>query len=634
MQSLPAGTANGDALSTQPSTPTAEAPEQLESVVIRFAGDSGDGVQLTGTQFTKTSALVGNDISTLPDFPAEIRAPAGTLFGVSGFQLQFGATEIRTPGDQPDVLVAFNPAALKTNIERLRKGGLVLINSAAFTSRNLHKAGYESNPLEDDSLSAWQVITVDMTKLTREALKDSPLRTKDKDRAKNLFALGMVYFLYSRPLNHTVTWLEGKFKSKPDVAQANIKTLKTGYYYAETAEVFRSTYTVPEATVAPGRYRNLTGNQATTLGLVAAADRAGIELFLGSYPITPASDILHELSALRAHGVRTLQAEDEIAAICSAIGASYAGNLGICSTSGPGLALKGEALGLAMIVELPLVVINVQRGGPSTGLPTKTEQADLLMALYGRNGESPLPILAARSPADCFETAFEAARIAIKWRTPVLLLTDGYLANGSEPWRIPKPDDLPSFSPEFLQEAENLQPYSRDPETLARPWIIPGTPGLEHRIGGLEKADLSGNVSYDPANHHRMCTLRADKVERVIQEIPPTTVLGDAEGGDLLLVGWGSTYGSITTAVLKAREAGKSVSSVHLRHLNPLPPDLGDVLRRFDKVLVPELNLGQLDLVLRAKYLVDAKGFNKVQGLPFSVVELCEAIDAQLYGEA
>jgi len=621
-------------LSTQSSSPTAATPEQVESVVIRFAGDSGDGVQLTGTQFTKTSALVGNDVSTLPDFPAEIRAPAGTLFGVSGFQLQFGATEIRTPGDRPDVLVAFNPAALKTNIERLRKGGLVLVNSAAFSSRNLDKAGYESNPLEDDSMSAWQVITVDMTKLTREALKDAPIRTKDKDRAKNLFALGMVYFLYSRPLEHTIDWLRSKFASKPDIAEANVKTLKTGYYYAETAEVFRSTYAVPEAAVDPGKYRNLTGNQATAMGLVSAATRAGINLFLGSYPITPASDILHELSQLRAYGVRTLQAEDEIAAICAAIGASYAGNLGICSTSGPGLALKGEALGLAMIVELPLVIINVQRGGPSTGLPTKTEQADLLMAMYGRNGESPLPVIAARSPADCFDAAFHAARIAMKWRTPVILLTDGYLANGSEPWRIPNSDDLAVIDPEFLAEAEDLQPYSRDPDTLARPWIKPGTPGLEHRVGGLEKADLTGNVSYDPANHHRMCTLRADKVERVIQEIPPTEILGDAEGGDLLLVGWGSTFGSITTAVLKAREAGKSVSAVHLRHLNPLPPDLGDVLRRFDKVLVPELNLGQLDLVLRAKYLVDAKGYNKVQGLPFSVAELTQAIDSHLYGEA
>ncbi len=622
-------------MSTQLSSPSPEPPEQLESVVIRFAGDSGDGVQLTGTQFTKTSALVGNDISTLPDFPSEIRAPAGTLFGVSGFQLQFGSTAIRTPGDRPDVLVAFNPAALKTNIGHLRKGGLVLINSASFTSRNLDKAGYESNPLEDDSLSSWQVVTIDMTKLTREALKDSPLRTKDKDRAKNLFALGMVYFLYSRPLEHTVNWLNNKFSKKPDVAAANIKTLKTGYYYAETAEVFRSTYEVPEAKVAPGTYRNLTGNLATALGLVAAAERARLELFLGSYPITPASDILHELSNLRAHGVRTLQAEDEIAAICSAIGASYAGALGITTTSGPGLALKGEALGLAMIVELPLVVVNVQRGGPSTGLPTKTEQADLLMALYGRNGESPLPVIAARSPADCFDAAFEAARIAVTTRTPVLLLTDGYLANGSEPWAIPNPDDLPSIDADFLTESEDkVEPYSRDPETLSRPWIKPGTPGLEHRIGGLEKADLTGNVSYDPANHHRMCTLRQDKVSKIADSLPPTEVLGDADGGDLVVVGWGSTYGSITTAVHKAREAGKNVSSIHLRHLNPLPPDLGDILRRFDKVLVAELNLGQLDLVLRAKYLIDARGFNKVQGLPFTVNELTEAIDAELYGEA
>tara|TARA_Y100001968_G_scaffold116473_1_gene105843 strand:+ start:6205 stop:8016 length:1812 start_codon:yes stop_codon:yes gene_type:complete len=603
--------------------------------VIRFAGDSGDGVQLTGTQFTKTSALVGNDISTLPDFPAEIRAPAGTLFGVSGFQLQFGSTEIRTPGDRPDVLVAFNPAALKTNIDRLRKGGLVLINSASFTSRNLEKAGYESNPLEDESLSAWQVITVDMTKLTREALKESPLRTKDKDRAKNLFALGMVYFLYSRPLEHTISWLENKFAKKPDVAAANVKTLKTGYYYAETAEVFRSTYSVPEATVAPGLYRNVTGNQATALGLVSAARKADLDLFLGSYPITPASDILHELSNLRAHGVKTLQAEDEIAAICAAIGASYAGSLGITSTSGPGLALKGEALGLAMMVELPLVVINVQRGGPSTGLPTKTEQADLLMSMYGRNGESPIPIIAARSPADCFAAAFEAAQVAISTRTPVLLLTDGYLANGSEPWAIPQADELPNIDPDFLLDGgEVLQPYARDPESLSRPWIKPGTVGLEHRVGGLEKADLTGNVSYDPANHHRMCSLRRDKVARIADSLPPTTITGSQTGGDLLLVGWGGTYGSITTAVHKARAAGKDVSSVHLRNINPLPPDLGDILRRYDKILVPELNLGQLVRILRAEYLVDARGCNKVQGLPFTVNELIAAIDAELYGEA
>lgn len=590
-------------------------------------------MQLTGNQFTKTSALVGNDISTLPDFPAEIRAPAGTLFGVSGFQLQFGATEIRTPGDTPDVLVAFNPAALKVNIDRLRKGGLVIVNTAAFSSRNLSKAGYESNPLEDDSLSAWQLVKVDITKMTREALKDAPLKTKDKDRAKNLFALGMVYFLYDRPLDHTVGWLEGKFSKKPDVAAANVKALKTGYYYAETAEVFRSTYSVPEAPIKAGTYRNVTGNLATAMGLVAAAQNAGINLFLGSYPITPASDLLHSLASMRAHGVRTLQAEDEIAAVCSAIGASYAGNLGVCSTSGPGLALKGEAMGLGLMVELPMVVVDVQRGGPSTGLPTKTEQSDLLIALYGRNGESPLPVIAARSPADCFDAAYEAVRITIKYRTPVLLLTDGYLANGSEPWRIPDPASLPAIDPDFLTEPEGFQPYARDPETLARPWVKPGTPNMEHRVGGLEKDDLTGNVSYDPVNHHKMCGLRRDKVLRIQNDMPDLDVVGD-QSGDLLLVGWGGTHGAITTAVEAARAAGKSVSSVHLRHLHPLHPDLGDLIRRFDKVLVPELNFGQLLKVLRAEYLVDASGLHKMAGQPFTVTELEQAIEATLYGEA
>lgn len=620
-------------MSTEPPSPTSAPTEQVTSVVIRFAGDSGDGVQLTGNQFTKTSALVGNDISTLPDFPAEIRAPAGTLFGVSGFQLQFGATEIRTPGDTPDVLVAFNPAALKVNIDRLRKGGLVIVNTAAFSSRNLSKAGYESNPLEDDSLSAWQLVKVDITKMTREALKDAPLKTKDKDRAKNLFALGMVYFLYDRPLDHTVGWLEGKFSKKPDVAAANVKALKTGYYYAETAEVFRSTYSVPEAPIKAGTYRNVTGNLATAMGLVAAAQNAGINLFLGSYPITPASDLLHSLASMRAHGVRTLQAEDEIAAVCSAIGASYAGNLGVCSTSGPGLALKGEAMGLGLMVELPMVVVDVQRGGPSTGLPTKTEQSDLLIALYGRNGESPLPVIAARSPADCFDAAYEAVRITIKYRTPVLLLTDGYLANGSEPWRIPDPASLPAIDPDFLTEPEGFQPYARDPETLARPWVKPGTPNMEHRVGGLEKDDLTGNVSYDPVNHHKMCGLRRDKVLRIQNDMPDLDVVGD-QSGDLLLVGWGGTHGAITTAVEAARAAGKSVSSVHLRHLHPLHPDLGDLIRRFDKVLVPELNFGQLLKVLRAEYLVDASGLHKMAGQPFTVTELEQAIEATLYGEA
>ena len=609
--------------------------QELEAVVVRFAGDSGDGVQLTGSEFTKTSALVGNDIATLPDFPAEIRAPAGTLFGVSGFQIQIGATTIRTPGDVPDVLIAFNPAALKTNVERVKKGGLVLVNSDSFTSRNLEKAGYESNPLEDGSLTAWQLVKVDMTRLTREGLKDSPLKTKDKDRAKNLFALGMVYFLYDRPLEHTIAWLEGKFASKPDVAAANIKALKTGYYYAETAEIFHSRFSIPEAKLVPGRYRNVTGNTAVALGLVAAAQKADLDIFLGSYPITPASDILHALASMRAHGVRTLQAEDEIAAACAAIGASYAGHLGVCSTSGPGLALKGEALGLALMVELPMVVINVQRGGPSTGLPTKTEQADLLMSLYGRNGESPLPIIAPRSPADCFEAAYEAARITVKYRTPVILLSDGYLANGSEPWPIPTADELPEIAANFAtpEDAEGFMPYARTPETLARPWAIPGTKGLEHRVGGLEKDALSGNVSYLPANHQKMCELRRDKVQRIQQEFPPTEVLG-AESGDLLVVGWGSTHGAITSAVERAQADGLAVSSVHLRHLCPLPPDLGDILGRFDKVLVPEMNLGQLVRVLRAEYLIDAASFNKITGQPMNVGEVRKAIDDTLYGEA
>ncbi len=608
-------------------------PQSIDSVVVRFAGDSGDGVQVTGTQFTKTAALVGNDIATLPDYPAEIRAPAGTLFGVSGFQIQFGATDIRTPGDISDALVAFNPAALKVNLERLRKGGLVLVNSAAFNNRNLAKAGWDHNPLEDDTLAGWQLISVDMTKLTREALKDSPLKTKDKDRAKNFFALGMVYHLYDRPLEHTINWLWNKFGAKPDIAEANIKALKTGYFYAETTEVFTSTWSVPEAPIAPGRYRNVTGNLATALGLVAAARTGDIDLFLGSYPITPASDLLHNLAAMRAHGVRTLQAEDEIAAVCAAIGASYAGQLGVCSTSGPGLALKGEAIGLALMTELPMVVVNVQRGGPSTGLPTKTEQSDFNIALYGRNGDSPLPVIAAKSPADCFDAAYEAARITVKYRTPVILLTDGYLANGSEPWKIPEVDALAPVAADYRTDPEGFQPYARDEQTLARPWVRPGTPGLEHRIGGLEKDFLTGNVSYDSMNHQRMCDVRRDKVQRVQQEIPAIEILGD-DSGDLLVIGWGSTYGSITAGVEQARAAGKSVSAIHLRWLSPLPPDLGDVIARFDKVLVPEMNMGQMIHLIRSTFLVDAKPLNKVQGMPLNVSEVVEAIDGVLYGEA
>ena len=608
-------------------------PHPIESVVVRFAGDSGDGVQVTGTQFTNTAALVGNDIATLPDYPAEIRAPAGTLFGVSGFQIQFGSTDVHTPGDISDALVAFNPAALKVNLHRLRKGGLVLVNSAAFSPRNLAKAGWDTNPLDDDTLDGWQVIKVDMTKLTREALADSPLKTKNKDRAKNFFALGMVYHLYDRPLEHTITWLERKFGAKPDIADANIKALKTGYFYAETAEVFTSTWTVAEAPIAPGKYRNVTGNLATSLGLVAAARTGDVDLFLGSYPITPASDLLHNLASMRAHGVRTLQAEDEIAAVCAAIGASYAGRLGVCSTSGPGLALKGEAIGLALITELPLVVVDVQRGGPSTGLPTKTEQSDLNIALYGRNGDAPLPVIAARSPADCFDAAYEAARITIKYRTPVILLTDGYLANGSEPWKVPDVETLAPVETGYLEEPDGFQPYARDEQTLARPWVEPGTPGMEHRIGGLEKDFLTGNVSYDGVNHERMSQVRRDKVARVQQEIPATEVQG-ADHGDLLVIGWGSTYGAITAAVAQARAAGQSVSAVHPRWLCPLPPDLGAIVGRFDKVLVPEMNMGQMIHLIRSEYLVDAKPLNKVQGAPLNVSEVRAAIDDMLRGEA
>ena len=616
---------------TQSAPPSARS--ELQAVVVRFAGDSGDGVQLTGTQFTRTSALLGNDVSTLPDYPAEIRAPAGTLFGVSGFQIQFGSAEVRTPGDAPDALVAFNPAALKVNLDRVPKGGLLIINSDAFNRRNLVKAGYEENPLEDGSLDAWNVVQIPLTTRTRDALDDHPISKKDKDRAKNLYALGLVYFLYSRPLEHTVAWLEDKFGRKPDLAAANVAALKAGYFYAETAQLFHSTYRVPEAVIKPGRYRYLTGNTATALGLVAGARKAGLDLFLGSYPITPASDILHALSGMRAHGVRTLQAEDEIAAICAAIGASWAGQLGITTTSGPGLALKGEALGLAMMLEVPLIVVDVQRGGPSTGLPTKVEQSDLNIVLYGRNGDSPLPVIAASTPADCFMAAFEAVRITIKYRTPVVLMTDGYLANGSEPWRIIDPDTLPEIDPDFLTDPDGFLPYKRDAETLARPWVKPGTKGMEHRVGGLEKDFLTGNVSYDPQNHQRMCEVRQAKVDKIAQDIGPTQVLGDATG-DLLVIGWGGTYGAIRSAVDVARKAGRQVSFAHVRWMNPLPTDLGDIIARFDKVLVPELNMGQFVALLRSQYLVDAISYTKVQGQPFQIQELVAAIDNALASEA
>lgn len=605
----------------------------LEEVTIRFAGDSGDGMQLTGTQFTNTTALLGNDLSTLPDFPAEIRAPQGTLFGVSGFQIHFGSKEIHTPGDQCDVLVAMNAAALKVNLGSLVDGGAIIANSDGFNERNLKLAGYASNPLKDGSLSKYQVFEVDISKLTALALQDMNLSNKITDRSKNFFALGMMYWMYNRPIDSTVTWIQKKFASKPDILEANLRVLKAGWNYGETTEIFTVRYTVGKARLAPGKYRNITGNQATAWGLMAAASKARLDLFLGSYPITPASDILHELSVYKHFGVKTFQAEDEIAGITSAIGASFGGDLGVTTTSGPGVALKTEALGLAVMVELPLVLCNVQRGGPSTGLPTKTEQADLLQAVYGRNGEAPIPVIAASTPADCFQTVFEAARIALKYMTPVIFLSDGYLANGSEPWLIPDFDAMPDIAPTFRTNPEGFLPYLRDPKTLARPWAIPGTPGLEHRIGGLEKQHLTGNVSYDPQNHEMMVKLRAEKVERIADELPPAEVDGEPEG-DLLVVGWGSTYGAIRSAIGRVRERGMKVSHLQLRYLNPFPKNTGEVLYKFKHVLVPEMNLGQLSKILRAKYLVPTVSLNKVQGLPFKAAEIEQRIEEILKGRA
>ncbi|MBK8232270.1 MAG: 2-oxoacid:acceptor oxidoreductase subunit alpha [Candidatus Eisenbacteria bacterium] len=601
----------------------------LESVVIRFTGDSGDGMQLTGTQFTSTSALLGNDIATLPDFPAEIRAPAGSLPGVSGFQLHFSSSDIYTPGDRPDVLVAMNPAALKTNVADLKPNGILIVNTDSFQQRDLDKAGYASNPLEDQSLAGYQLIKVDMTRLTRKSVEGLGLDTKSADRCKNMFALGMLYWLYTRPMDSTIEQIRTKFAKKPEILEANLRSLQAGYTYCEATEVFAESYVVPPATVAPGRYRNISGNTALAIGLVAGAKQAELQLFLGSYPITPASDILHELSYLKAHGVITFQAEDEIAAIGAAIGASYAGAMGMCTTSGPGMALKTEAMGLATMVELPLVIVDIQRGGPSTGLPTKTEQADLLQAMFGRNSEAPIPVIAAATPGDCFHMAYEAVRIATRHMTPVILLSDGYLANGSEPWLLPKVEDLPKFPIRHHTDPVGFRPYNRNPETLARPWAVPGTPGLEHRIGGLEKADGSGNVSYDPLNHEHMVRTRARKVELVANDIPDQEVMGDPSG-KVLVVGWGSTYGAIQGAVRHAREDGHSVSHAHIRYLNPFPKNLEDVLKRFDKILVPELNMGHLAFLLKAKYLLPVVPLDKVQGRPFTEGEIRTAIDALL----
>jgi 2-oxoglutarate ferredoxin oxidoreductase subunit alpha len=618
-------------------TPPPAGPERatvtLSSAVVRFAGDSGDGMQLAGDRFTTQSAFAGNDLATLPDFPAEIRAPAGTLAGVSSFQLHFSEHDVHTPGDAPDVLVAMNPAALMKHLQAVKPGGTLIVNTDAFSDRNLDKAGYHDSPLRDGTLEDYQVHEVPLSDLTIRALQEfidaGELNKKEAERAKNMFALGLVSFMFSRPVRDTEAWLEAKFSQRPELARANVKALRAGYNYGETTEAFIFTYEVPPARLAPGRYRNITGNQALAYGLIAAACRAGLPLFYGSYPITPASDILHELSKQKHFGVRTFQAEDEIAAIGSAIGAAFGGSLAVTASSGPGLALKAEAMGLALATELPLVIVNVQRGGPSTGLPTKTEQSDLLQAMYGRNGESPLPIVAAQSPSDCFYAAFEACRIALTHRTPVVLLSDGYLANSAEPWLLPDVAALPAIPVTFASEPNGpdgeFRPYDRDPVTLARPWAVPGTPGLQHRIGGLEKSAVTGHISYDAANHHRMTEIRSQRVERVADAFPPLEV-DDPEGARVLVLGWGSTYGPIRAAVHRVREAGGNVARAHLRHVNPLPQELEDVLARYESVLLPENNTGQLALLLRARFLKDIRSYNRVTGQPFSSGELVTAI--------
>jgi 2-oxoglutarate ferredoxin oxidoreductase subunit alpha len=614
-------------------TTVVEAPhrkrEVIDKAVIRFCGDSGDGMQITGNQFTNTVALYGNDLATFPDYPAEIRAPAGTLPGVSGFQVHFSSSDVYTPGDSVDALVAMNPAALKMNLSDLRKNGILIVNLDAFKETDLRKAQMTSNPIEDHSLDGYRLFAVELTRLTRVALQQLGLDAKSMDRCKNFFALGMCYWLYNRSMEATVRWIDDKFKSKPQLAQANKLALQAGYSYCEATEAFYISYEIPPAKLAPGVYRNISGNTALALGFIAASQKAGIPLFLGSYPITPASDILHELSQYKDFGVTTFQAEDEIAAITSAIGAAYAGALGITTTSGPGMALKTEALGLAVAVELPLVVCDIQRGGPSTGLPTKTEQADLLQALFGRNSEAPIPVIAPATPGDCFWVALEASRIAIKHMVPVIILSDGYLANGAEPWKIPEISELPEIPVHFTTDPVGFQPYRRDPVTLARPWAIPGTPGLEHRIGGIEKQDVTGNVNYDPLNHEHMVRARAAKVEAVADDIPDLVPEGDPSG-ELLIVAWGSTHGPITAALKAQRTKGRRIGHVHLRHLNPLPKNLGGLLKRYDQVLVPEMNMGQLIMILRAKFLVDAQGLNKIQGKPFKQSEIEDKIEEML----
>jgi 2-oxoglutarate ferredoxin oxidoreductase subunit alpha len=609
--------------------------QQRDRVIIRFAGDSGDGMQLAGDRFTQETASFGNDLSTLPNFPAEIRAPAGTLPGVSSFQLHFADHDILTPGDAPDVLVAMNPAALKANFDDLPRGADIIANTDEFTKRNLAKVGYAANPLEDGSLSAYQLHALPITSMTVKALDGCDVTRKDAERAKNMFALGLLSWLYSRPADGTMKFLKSKFSAKPEILKANIAAFQAGWNFGETTEAFSVQYEVKPATLTPGLYRNITGNSALAYGLVAASRRSGLPLFLGSYPITPASDILHELSKLKRFGVRTFQAEDEISGVGAALGASFGGGLGVTSTSGPGMCLKAETIGLAVSVELPLIICDIQRAGPSTGMPTKTEQADLLMALYGRNGESPVPVLAPATPSDCFETAIEAVRIAVKYRTPVIILSDGYLANGSEPWRIPAVDSLAKLRDEFSFAVPGdeqgageggFMPFRRDPKTLARPWAVPGTPGLEHRIGGIEKADGAGTISYDPDNHDRMVRLRQAKIDGIAADIGPIEV--DDPDGDarVLVLGWGSTFGSIGAAVRRVRLAGGAVAQAHLRHLCPFPANLDEVLNAYEKVLVPEINLGQLALLLRGRYLIDVISYNQVRGLPFKAAELAGVI--------
>jgi 2-oxoglutarate ferredoxin oxidoreductase subunit alpha len=601
--------------------------EELDVVTIRFAGDSGDGMQMTGDRFAMVSATMGEDVITLSDYPAEIRAPAGTVGGVSGFQLHFGSQELYTVGDKADVLVVMNPAALKASLHMLRRNGIIIVNEDAFTERNLSKANYDENPLENDSLKGYQVFKIKITKLTSGALQDSGLRPAEIDRCKNFFALGLTYWLFSRPLESTIEWISKKFTKHPELAQANIKALKAGWNFGTVTEQFTHVYAVRKRTSAkkPGTYRYISGNASMALGLVTAAHRAGLHLFLGSYPITPATEVLQELSKLRNQNVTTYQAEDEIAGIGSAIGAAYAGCLGVTSTSGPGLALKSEFIGMAVMMELPLIIVDVQRAGPSTGMPTKTEQSDLLQAIYGRNGDSPMVVLAARSPKDGFDVAIEAARIALRYMTPVLVLSDGYLANGTEDWRVPKISELPDLKTNLTKNPEGFEPYKRDPETLARPWVIPGTPNMEHRIGSLEKWDVTGIVTYDPANHQRMSELRQAKIEKVAQDYPPTEVIGKKDA-ELLVLGWGSSYGPIRQAVQDAEEQGLSVACVHLRYLNPLPNDLGAVLKKFKHVLIPEGNMGQLQMLIQAKYTVTTIGMHKVMGLPFAVSEIADKI--------